>query len=102
MYKTSKKIFIISFIFVIVLGLSYFSLNIKNYNQTKKADTLVSQFTLESHENNTVLLNFTNSIGIKQIECPNGTIIYCNGKKNAAIDYNVEANKTYNFKKFLI
>lgn len=98
MYKTSKKIFIISFIFVIVLGLSYFSLNIKNYNQTKKADTLISQFTLESHEDNTVLLNFTNSIGIKQIECPNGTIIYCNGKKNAAIDYNVEANKTYNFK----
>lgn len=100
--KRKIIIFLLTIIIILIIVsiqlLRTNNLTFKNYTSKKMEESTEPNLVLKSYEENNVLLKFNNLLGIKQIEYPNGMIIYCNGKKSVAIDYKVEANKTYEFK----
>ena len=106
--KIKKKNFIILFLLCLIL-LFFIIISIILFNNKGIINDLIDKtyklnmdensttLNLESKENDDVLLIFENNNGIKQITAPNGLIIYADGKKKVAMDYQVEANTTYNF-----
>lgn len=102
------------FIFFMILGILYFTINsklMKNviYNFTNKFD-VGNNMTFEVYDNqeyfdddpNTngihILINFTNENGINYIINPDGRIIYGNNKNTISIDYYIDMEKEETFK----
>lgn len=95
--KKVKNILIIAIIIlVILLGTIAYRTNITNNIMEKSAATK-SEFSIETKNDNTVLVKFYNPIGIQEIKYPNGDIIYCEGKTDVGIDWKVSKNKKYEF-----
>ena len=103
--KINKKILIVLsvlFIILLIISMTFFSNssiinNLINKTSKSNMDDDITEFKLESKENDDVLLTFENANGIKQIAAPNGMIISGNGNKKIALDYKVDRNETYNF-----
>lgn len=100
MKKRVLKIFLIILTVLVVLG---FVLGIR-YTLLNNEDLFVAQkeatnnFTIQSNENDNVLITVERMLGIQKIERPDSVEIYCNNKEKVAFDFKVEVDNTYTFK----
>lgn len=100
-----KKIIIIFIILLIIVVISIFfgRNNIQKIikNNFLKSQTEILSYEIYSNnidENIQILAKVETEEGIKQIETPNGNIIYCNGKNVMYVDYNVKKDENYVFR----
>ncbi len=99
--SVNRKLFVIVVTIAVLVGL-IISTGVINgipfiRNIALRESSSTTNLTIENKEDNNILLTFQNDKGIKNITCPNGFVVYPNGKNKAAIDYKIDFPDGYNF-----
>ncbi len=101
-----KKIIIVIFIILLIIVVISIFFGRNNIQKIIKNNFLKSQTEILSYEiysnnideNIQILAKVETEDGIRQIETPDGNIIYCNGKNVMYVDYNVKKDENYVFR----
>lgn len=82
--------------YVIIIGRQKKELN-NNKSYNIKGET-INNFSIKSNQDKNIVITVERKDGIKQVEKPNGDIIYCNDEEIVAFDYEVDKDEEYTFK----